>query len=1351
MVESIVTVVIEVAKCLAPPTEHQFNYFRNYKSNFKNLKEELENLKGDRDSMQHRVEDAKRQGEVIEGNVEKWLTKAKNIVIDAEKIIGDEEKANNRCFKGLCPNLKTRYQLSKAAQEQLKPIVNHRKEGIQFHTISYRTIPEDISLQSSTGYEAFESRFSTLRDIRNALTNANAGIIGVYGMGGIGKTTLVKAVARQAKERKLFDQVVFSEVSQTPNIKDIQKEIAEKLGLILHEETVSRRASRLYERLKEEKKILVVLDNLWKCLNLETVGIPYGDDHKGCKILLTSRDRSVLLKMGSAPPFLIGVLNEEEAWRLFKMTAGDDVEHRELNSTARNVAMACGGLPIALTTIARALRNRSMREWKNALQQLRAPSSVNFEGISAEAYSAIDLSIKYLRGDKLRKILLLCSLMGNRIATSDLFKYCMGWGILKGVNKMADARIKLDALVQELRDSSLLLAGDNNEELSMHDIVRDVATSTACHDQNVFVVRDENVWGWPDDEDALEKYYAISIIDSSIPELPEGLEYPKLEFLFMCSKDPFVEINISKSFFKEMRMLRVVGFSKMQLSSLPSSMDLLVNLQTLSLDQSMLGDIAIIGKLKNLEILSMINSDIVKLPEAFGLLTKLRLLDLTDCFQLKVIAPNVLSSLIRLEELYMRNCFVQWEVRGVNTERSCAGLDELMHLPRLTSLEIDIGNDDILPEGFFSRRLENFKISVGDAESVIPSEVLMADDWFRFSRPFFFIANQQTLRMLKLKLNSTTICSKKLQGIRNVEYLCLDKLQGIKNVLFELDAEIFSQLKHLRVQNNPDFLCIVDSMERVPCDSFPLLQTLTLYNLINLERICSDPLKVESFNELRTMKIENCDKLSNIFLLSATNCLPRLERISVIDCSNMEEIFAVCGEADINNNNAIEKIDFAELKSLSLGNLPKLSSFCSEVKAPSASSNRQDLQDELTGITLSNEISLEDSLDTSTPFFNEKVVLPNLEALELYQINLEKIWHNQLPAMLPGFQSLTRLIVCSCDKMKTFASELSSSGGNIDSNQLRISMQQPLFFEEKIFTNLEEVALSRKDIMLILQGNFPQHLFGRLQQLEVWHDDLAAGFPVGLLEVLCSLENLVLSCNSYEEIFSNEGCLEKHVDVRKFARIKSLRLVCLNHLIKYLLKQDSQLNSIFQYLEFLSLHYCQNLLSLLPLSSSISFGNLTHLVVHDCEKLVSLVTCSVAKSLERLVMLSISGCSAMRQVIIGCGQGDSDIAAANLKEEIVFSKLRYIGLLDLENLTSFCSGAANYTIKFPSLEDLSVTGCRNMKIFTTGDLVTPKRVNVWFSERECRWDYDLNTIIRHLHQEQNAQVVKQTPVIVTLF
>lgn len=97
---------------------------------------------------------------------------------------------------------------------------------------------------------------------------------------------------------------------------------------------------------------------------------------------------------------------------------------------------------------------------------------------------------------------------------------------------------------------------------------------------------------------------------------------------------------------------------------------------------------------------------------------------------------------------------------------------------------------------------------------------------------------------------------------------------------------------------------------------------------------------------------------------------------------------------------------------------------------------------------------------------------------------------------------------------------------------------------------------------MIFQGDFPRHLFGRLRRLEVVRDDVAAGFPVGLLEVLPYLEILDLSCTSYKEIFSNEGCLESHVGVRKLALIKSLQLVELNHLIKYLLKQESQLDSI---------------------------------------------------------------------------------------------------------------------------------------------------------------------------------------------
>ncbi|ESR45744.1 hypothetical protein CICLE_v10000123mg [Citrus x clementina] len=968
--ESIVTVVLEVVKCLAPPAQHQLRYLRCSNDNFENLKAEIEKLKDKSRSIQRRVSEDERKGEKIEEEVEKWLVNANKIIDHADKFIDDEEATNKLCLKGLCPNLKTRYQLSKKAEAEVKALVKIREEAARFDDrISYRTIPEEIWLKSHKGYEAFESRLSSLKAIQNALIDVNVSVVGVYGMGGIGKTTLVKKVARQAMEDKLFDMVVFSEVSQTPDIKKIQQEIAEKLGLELHEEVESRRASRLFERLRNHKKILVVLDNIWKHLDLETVGIPFGEDHKGCKLLLTARDRSVLLKMGSKDNFLINNLNEEEAWRLFKMMAGDDVENRELKSTAIDVARACGGLPIALTTVAKALRSKSLHEWKNSLRELRTPSMVNFEGVSAETYSSIELSFNHLKGEQLKKIFLLCSLMGNRIHTLDLFKYSMGLGIFKGVNKMEDARDKLYALVHELRDSCLLLEGDSNEEFSMHDVVRDVAISIACRHQHVFSVRNEDVWDWPD-EDALRKCNAVSLRNNSNREFPEGLECPNLEFLYISLKDFSLEINIPENFFVGMKKLRVLDFTRMQFSSFPSSIDLLVNLHTLCLDQSALGDIEIIGKLKNLEVLSFLMSDIMQLPEELGQLNKLRLLDLTNCFHLKVIAPNLISSLTRLEELYMGNCCIEWEVERDNRERSNASLDELMHLPRLTTLEIDVKNDSILPEGFLARKLERFKISIGN-ESFMPPKSITRE-WFQ-SRPHFLInSNRESLRELKLKLDFMDICSTKLQGINNVECLWLDKLQGIENVLFNLDTEGFSQLKLLWVQNNPDIFCIVDSREMVGCDAFPLLQSLILHNLINMERLCIDRLKVESFNQLKNIEAYNCDKLSNIFWFSTTKCLPRLERIAV--------------------------------------------------------------------------------------------ALPNLEVLEISEINVDQIWHyNHLPVTFPRFQNLTRLIVWHCHKLKYIFS----------ASMIR-SLKQLQRLEVWFCENLQEIISENRADQVIPYFVFPQ-------------------------------------------------------------------------------------------------------------------------------------------------------------------------------------------------------------------------------------------------------------------------------------
>ncbi|KDO48645.1 hypothetical protein CISIN_1g044424mg, partial [Citrus sinensis] len=155
-------------------------------------------------------------------------------------------------------------------------------------------------------------------------------------------------------------------------------------------------------------------------------------------------------------------------------------------------------------------------------------------------------------------------------------------------------------------------------------------------------------------------------------------------------------------------------------------------------------------------------------------------------------------------------------------------------------------------------------------------------------------------------------------------------------------------------------------------------------------------------------------------------------------------------------------------------------------------------------------------------------------------------------------------------------------------------------------------------------------------------------------------------------------------------------------------------------------------------SSSISFRNLKELQAVGCKGLKHLVTSTTAKSLEGLISMKIFGCRAMTEVVVS-DQEEDGAPNLELKQEVVFSKLKRLDLCDLDSLTSFCP--ANYAFKFPSLQDLSVIGCPKLKIFTTGteELRTPPRVNVWYGERDdqLRWaSNDLNTTIQQLHLEK---------------
>ncbi|KAK9206191.1 hypothetical protein WN943_016464 [Citrus x changshan-huyou] len=1373
MVDVVVTVALEVAKCLFPPIGRQLSYVRKYKANLENLKKETEKLTDARDSMQKKVDDARRNGDLIDKRVESWLIGVDKIVAEADTLTGEEENANKRCFKGLCPNLKKRYQLSQKAATKEKSIAELREEAEKFAQISCPTVPEEPWLRSGKGYEAFESRISTLQNVQKALLDPDISIIGVYGMGGVGKTTLVKEAARRAKKDKLFDKVVFAEVSETPDIRKVQEELADQLGMKFDEESdVPGRARRLYARLQNENKILAILDNIWEELDLEKVGVPSGNDCRGCKVFLTARDRHVLESIGSKT-LGIDVLSDEEAWTLFKKMVGDCAENGELKSIATDVAKECGGLPIAIVTLAKSLRNKSsVSTWKDALRQLKSPSPWNFKGVLAKPYSAIELSYNYLREEELKQLFLQCSLMGSPQALmQDLLKYAIGLGILKGVSTVEEARDKVNTLVDQLKDACLLLDRTNSYWFSMHDVVRDVALSIASRDYHVFTMRNEGDPRQRPDK----KCSRISLYDNNISEIPQGWECPQLEFFWISAPEDS-PLKIPDNVFIGMPKLKVLDFTRMRLLTLPSSIHLLTDLRTLCLDGCELEDIRVIGELKQLEILSLQGSQFEQLPREIGQLTQLKLLDLSYCSKLKVIAPNVLSNLSQLEELYMARCYIKWEHLGLSIEGSNASLVELKNLSRLTTLEINILDAGILPSGFFSRKLERYRIVVGS-------------EWDRFDK-------YKTRRTLKLKLNSRT-CLEEWRGIKNVEYLCLEELPGLTNVLHDLDGEGFAELKHLNIRNNPNFLRIVDPLQ-VRCGAFPMLESLVLKNLINLERICHGHLQAESFCNLKTIKVESCHKLKKLFSFSTAKFLLQLGTIEVTGCNNVEEIFVS------SNEEAIGEIALAQVRFLILRTLPLFTSFSAFVKTTSTVEAKH------------NEIILENEnhIYTHPSLFNEKLVLPNLEVLEVRDINVAKIWHNQLSAVMscnlqnltrlvvedccklryvfsystakrlgqlqhlvisrcplleeivgkeggveadpsfvfprltilklsslpelrafyPGIHTLecpilTRLEVSLCDKLESFSSESYSLHENNEEGQLievPVPAQQPLFLVEKVLPNLEELRLSKnKDIAKIWQGPFTDHLLNKLEVLAIENDESQVLSP-DLLERFHNLVNLQLERSSYKELFSNEGQVEKRVG--KLAQIKYLKLRRLNDLKHlWLWEQNSKLNTVFQNLETLSAHFCLNLTNLMP--SSASFRCLKELRVCACEHLMNLVASSAAKNLVQLVHVSVSECSKITELVVA-SEGD----AAN--DEIIFPKLEYLNLHRLQSLTTFCS--ANYTFKFLSLWRLSVSACPKMKIFCGGVFSAPRLKEVWLNGQNC-WDGDLNTTIQLSYYKTNAQ------------
>lgn len=968
MAEISTSVLTKLADYTISPVLRQFGYLYHYEDNVKHLTSQVEMLNAKRTDVKQLVQAATDNLEVIASEVNTWLANVDGIIQDKETFFEEGKTAKATCSKGTWfPNLKVRHSLSRKAKKMTPDVDNLLLVG-NFSQVSCPAPPLKVRFPSTGQHIEFESRKTVVRRIMKALTNDHINPVVICGMGGIGKSTLVKEIGAKAREAGLFDEVALAVCAQVPDVSKIQEDVAEFLRLKLRASSLQARANKLSERLSGPKRVLVILDNVWSLPDLSVIGIPCD-----CKILVSTRNQNVFNRIETRKNFPIGILPKDDAWSLFKKMAGGSIESDlELRPIAEEVLSECDGLPIAISTLGGALREKKKPVWKDALRRLQKPFPGDSLGMENNVYKTIKLSYDYLESE-VKSCFLLCCLFpeSSNILLHDLVIYGLGLGLFQGIDSMEGGRDRVEALVDTLKSCYLLLDSNEKECVRMHDVVRDVALYIASNrGQDRFVIRHEvELKNWP--KIGLSGQYTSTVLETTTST-------HRCTDLLLLSCMNKMSMKPPATILHGMEDLQVLDISNASLLPILPSIQLMKNLQTLRLeycysDWTMAS--AVIVELRTLMILSLRGSGIEQLPDEFKNLSNLRLLDLTGCRNLKIISPGVISSFSRLEELYMwysfqeiqvgeKRRFSQMEIQpNVNLgqldreEVQSSGqkdehtiISQLFSLHCLTSLDIFLPSIDKLQNSLLFHKLERFKISVGLKHDIIlnPNH------------------SENYLRLDDLDENSL-VGSGVTMLLKKTDTLEL-KMRNLADPLnIALGTECCINLKSLRLEECDALNYLIDMTCNAPRSVFPILNLLKIEGGSRLKEICHSKLPMGSLEKLRELSLYDLPTLTHFWKMESHNeCLGNLGLVEVLDirrCQSFEEIVALDGSGhheevawefsflnlttltleDLPSFIGISKntffVDLPQLIRLELKNLPELGSICSNGLAPVSSSN----------------------------------------------------------------------------------------------------------------------------------------------------------------------------------------------------------------------------------------------------------------------------------------------------------------------------------------------------------------------------------------------------------------------------